>query len=92
MPEPRKGAAGNTLTFRRGTRMSLKDDLAALEAAKPRNFKDWLLTADEEDRELVLSYISKGTIAPNALAVTLTAAGIPITRETIVRLRDDSRG
>jgi hypothetical protein len=70
---------------------SLKDQLQALESHKPRNFKDWLKVADPEERELVLSYIHS-TVPAAKLASTLNGNGIPVTRETIVKMRDDSRG
>lgn len=70
--------------------MSLKDQLdAELAGYKPRNFKDWLEVADPEDREAALSYIYAGTIPANTLARTLAAAGVPCTRETILKMRDE---
>lgn len=70
---------------------SLKDQLQALESIRPRNFKDWLKLAAPEERELVLSYIHSN-VPPAKLASTLNSNGIPVTRETIVKMRDDSRG
>lgn len=71
--------------------MGLANDLAALKTVKPRNFKDWRLTADAETVELVDAAIADITIPPNSLAVTLTANDVPITRETIVKIRNDAR-
>jgi hypothetical protein len=70
--------------------VSLNDDLTALKAARPRTFEQWLDVAEETDRAMVLDAIAVVTIPANALAVTLTKHGIPITRETILRRRSDT--
>ena len=71
--------------------MSLK---AALEADladyKPRNFKDWLEVAPPEDAAAALEYIQAGTIPANTLAAALNKHGIPCTRETIARMREQA--
>lgn len=70
----------------------LRQALAELETAKPRYFKDWLKIADPDERDLVLSYVHNPAIPANKLAATLAAAGVPITRETILKTRHDARG
>jgi hypothetical protein len=70
---------------------NLESDLNALRGARPRTFAQWLEVADSETKELVLGAIRDNAILPNPLAVMLTKKhGIPITRETIVALREES--
>lgn len=71
--------------------MSLKAMLdAELADYKPRNFKDWLEVADPEDAEAAMAYINAGTIPANTLAATFAKHGIPCTRETVIRMREQS--
>ena len=71
--------------------MSLADDLAELRVSKPRTFGQWLDIADNEDVEIVLAAIADRTLPANALAVTLSRNGIPITRDTIVKRRESAK-
>lgn len=70
--------------------MSLKADLEALATTKPRNFDQWLEWADPEDVELVMNAIHSNT-PPNRLSIALRNNEVPISRETIVKLRDAGR-
>lgn len=72
--------------------MTLADDVQELKHSKPRDFKGWLKVADPKTRDEVLAYVYDNDIPENSLAVLLSGKhGIPITRETIVRLRDSRR-
>lgn len=68
--------------------MALADELNALRATKPRTFEAWCDVADPEDRQIVIDAINDHTLLPNALSVVLRKNGVPISRETIVSLRD----
>ena len=68
--------------------MSLADELNALRETKPRTFEQWCDVAEPEDRAIVLEAIQDRTLLPNALSVVLRKNGVPISRETIVSLRD----
>lgn len=67
--------------------MGLGTDLQALRATKPSTFEGWLEIATEEDRAIVLEAIDDRTLLPNALATVLRRNGVPVSRETIIRLR-----
>ncbi|MEI3845337.1 MULTISPECIES: hypothetical protein [unclassified Microbacterium] len=72
--------------------MALADDVQALKTSRPRDFKAWLKIAAPEERDEVLTYVYDNSIPENGLAVLLSGKhGIPITRETIVRLRESRR-
>lgn len=70
--------------------MALADELSALRATKPRTFDAWLEIAEPEDRELVLESIADRALMPNALSNVLRRHGVPCTRETIIKLRDEA--
>jgi hypothetical protein len=70
--------------------VALSTDLAALRDAKPRTFDQWLETAEEDDKTIVLEAINDVTLPANALAVTLAKNGIPVTRPTIVKIRESA--
>jgi hypothetical protein len=69
----------------------LANDLATLRARKPITFQQWLDTAGNEDRELVLAFIRDDTIELNGLVTTLRENGVPITRETITKYRRENQ-
>lgn len=72
--------------------MSLAEDIETLRSARPTTFKQWLKVAPENRREEVLGYVYDEELPENALAELLsTKHNVPITRETIVRLRDARR-
>lgn len=72
--------------------MALADDVQALKTTRPRDFKSWLKIASPEERDEILGYVYDEEIPENGLATLLSGKhGIPITRETIVRLRDSRR-
>ena len=74
------------------TLVSLADDVQGLKTAKPATFKHWLTTAPEHTRTEVLGYVYDEEVSANQLAELLSNKhNIPITRETIVRLRDSRR-
>lgn len=67
--------------------MALADELNALRARKPVTFKHWLEAANEEDRAIVLKYLTDPTVPLNGLVEVCRDAGIPITRETVMKHR-----
>lgn len=70
--------------------MSLRDDLNALEARRPLRFTDWLkLNQDSADGKLVREYLEDLSVSPNALAETLRANRVPVTRESIIAYRNN---
>lgn len=71
--------------------MALANELQALRASKPRTFDQWCEVADPEERELALEAIHDLTLPANPLSTVLRKNGIPITRETIVSIRDTQR-
>lgn len=70
--------------------VALANDLNELRATKPRTFDQWLAIADPEDRDAALDAIRDHTLLPNALAVVLRRNGVPVTRETIIQMREDN--
>lgn len=71
--------------------MALANDLDTLRATRPRTFEQWCEVADPEDRETVIEAINDLTLPANSLSTILRKNGIPITRETIVSIRDSQR-
>lgn len=67
--------------------MGLGTDLQALRATKPSTFDGWLEIASEDERAMVLEAINDRALLPNPLATVLRRNGIPVSRETIIRLR-----
>ena len=75
----------------RTTTVALANDLEALRATKPRTLEAWLELADTEDRDAVLEAIRDRTLLPNALSLVLRRNGIPVSRETIIQMREDKQ-
>lgn len=66
---------------------SLRADLEELPRATPRRFADWLKIATDEERELVMGYVTDTTYDAEGVMKTLRKHGIPITRATILEYR-----
>lgn len=68
--------------------MGLEAELKLLRETKPRTFEQWLELADADEKALVQDAIYDRTLLPNPLSIVLRKNGVPISRETIVSLRD----
>ena len=66
--------------------MSLADELKSL-PRKPSTFDQWLETATDNDRALVLEYLRNPNIQIQGLVDTLRSNGVPISKETVSRIR-----
>lgn len=68
--------------------MGLAAEIKSLRETKPRTFEQWLEVAEPEDKAIVQEAIYDRTLLPNPLSTVLRKNGVPISRETIVSLRD----
>lgn len=63
-------------------------DIDSLKTTRPRYFRQWLDLADPEEKRVVLDAIGDERIPANQLARLLAERyNVPITRETILRMR-----
>lgn len=75
----------------KGRPMGLAAELKSLRETKPRTFEQWLEVADAEDKALVEEAIGDRTLLPNALSIVLRRNGVPVSRETIIALRENGQ-
>lgn len=65
----------------------LEADLRSI-TKKPATFAAWLNTANEDDVNVVLSFVRDADVPADPLTRRLRAHGIPITQETIKSYRE----
>ena len=75
---------------KRSNTLALADELQALRVNKPRTFEQWCQIAEPDEIEMVQDAITDRTLMPDQLAAVLRANGVPITRRTILRMREEA--